>query len=189
MWPTTSSRNRRRQFEDSGRAPRSTRSRRMQGRRAADRDAVPRDARKVLGQRVHRGHGRRGRSGISVAQGLSGFAGEGKGEATGGASGPRPSQRRKKATKTSAGSSRPSARAATSRSGWCMIGAAGAAAGAEADGPARRRPVRDQRPERPVPPRDQPEQSGLSEAASSCSAPDDHRPQREADAAGGGGRV
>ncbi|GMA88018.1 hypothetical protein GCM10025868_32680 [Angustibacter aerolatus] len=48
---------------------------------------------------------------------------------------------------------------------------------------ARRRPVRDVRPERPVPPRHQPQQPPEAAARPRCAR--DHREQREADAAGG----
>ena len=60
---------------------------------------------------------------------------------------------------------------------------AGDPAGAAPDGPARRRPVRDVGPERPLPPRDQPEQP--AEAAARPRRARDHRQQREADAPGG----
>ena len=60
---------------------------------------------------------------------------------------------------------------------------AGDPAGPAPDGAARRRPVRDLGPERPVPPRDQPEQP--AEAAARPAGARDHRQQREADAAGG----
>ncbi len=63
------------------------------------------------------------------------------------------------------------------------VGAAGAAARAAPHGPARRRPLRDLRPQRPVPARHQPEQP--AEAAPGAGRPGDHHPQREADAAGG----
>ena len=56
-------------------------------------------------------------------------------------------------------------------------------AGAAPDGAARRRPLRDQRPERPLPPRDQPEQP--PQAAARPRRAGDHRQQREAHAAGG----
>ena len=56
-------------------------------------------------------------------------------------------------------------------------------AGPAPDGAARRRPVRDVGPERPVPPRDQPEQP--PEATARPAGARDHREQREADAAGG----
>ena len=62
--------------------------------------------------------------------------------------------------------------------------AAGAAAGAAAAGAARRRPVRDLGPERPLPARDQPQQP--PEAAARAEGAGDHRAQREAHAAGGG---
>ena len=62
-------------------------------------------------------------------------------------------------------------------------GRAGDPAGAAADGPARRRPVRDRGPERPLPPRDQPEQP--PEAAARPRRARDHRQQREAHAPGG----
>ena len=51
------------------------------------------------------------------------------------------------------------------------------------DGAARRRPLRDLRPERPVPPRHQPQQP--PHAAARPRGAGDHHPQREADAAGG----
>ena len=61
---------------------------------------------------------------------------------------------------------------------------AGDSAGPAADGPARRWPVRDVRPQRPVPPRHQPEQP--AEAAARPRRARDHRQQlAEADAAGG----
>ena len=60
---------------------------------------------------------------------------------------------------------------------------AGDPAGAAPDGPARRRPLRDQRPQRPLPPRDQPQQP--PQAAARPRRAGDHRQQREADAAGG----
>ena len=56
-------------------------------------------------------------------------------------------------------------------------------AGAAADGPARRWPLRDLRPERPLPARDQPQQP--AQAAARPRRARDHRQQREADAAGG----
>ncbi len=56
-------------------------------------------------------------------------------------------------------------------------------AGAAPDGAARRRPLRDQRPERPLPARDQPQQP--PQAAARSRRARDHRQQREADAAGG----
>ena len=62
-------------------------------------------------------------------------------------------------------------------------GRSGHSAGAAPDGPARRRPVRDERPERPLPARDQPEQPAEAPARPRCSR--DHREQREADAPGG----
>ena len=63
---------------------------------------------------------------------------------------------------------------------------AGHPAGAAPDGPARRRPVRDVRPERPLPARHQPQQP--PEAAARPRGARDHREQREADAPGGGRR-
>ena len=63
---------------------------------------------------------------------------------------------------------------------------AGAAAGTEAHGAAGRRPVRHQRPERPLPEGDQPEQP--PQAVDGPGSPGDHHPQREADAPGVGGR-
>ena len=51
------------------------------------------------------------------------------------------------------------------------------------DGPARRRPLRHLRPQRPLPARDQPEQP--PQAAARPGRARDHRQQREADAAGG----
>ena len=60
---------------------------------------------------------------------------------------------------------------------------AGDPAGAAPDGPARRRPLRDLGPQRPVPPRDQPQQP--PQAAARPRRAGDHRQQREADAAGG----
>ena len=65
--------------------------------------------------------------------------------------------------------------------------AAGHPAGPAPDGAARRRPLRDLRPERPLPPRHQPQQP--PEAAAGTPGAGDHRPQREADAPGGGGRA
>ena len=62
-------------------------------------------------------------------------------------------------------------------------GGAGDPAGAAPDGAARRWPLRDERPERPLPPRDQPEQP--PQAAARPRRAGDHRQQREADAAGG----
>ena len=56
-------------------------------------------------------------------------------------------------------------------------------AGAPPDGAARRRPLRDERPQRPLPARDQPEQP--PEAAARPRRARDHRQQREADAPGG----
>ena len=56
-------------------------------------------------------------------------------------------------------------------------------AGAAPDGPARRWPLRDLRPQRPVPSCDQPQQPSASSARPR--GPRDHRQQREADAAGG----
>ena len=67
---------------------------------------------------------------------------------------------------------------------WMILDAdAGDPAGAAPDGAARRRPVRDQRPERPLPARDQPQQP--PQAAARSRRARDHRQQREADAAGG----
>ena len=63
-------------------------------------------------------------------------------------------------------------------------GAAGAAAGPAPDGAARRRTLRDVRPQRPLPPRDQPQQPPQAAAQARCAR--DHHPQREADAAGVG---
>ena len=60
--------------------------------------------------------------------------------------------------------------------------AAGAAAGAASAGAARRRPLRDLGPERPVSPRDQPQQP--VEAPARAEGAGHHRAQREADAAG-----
>ena len=53
-------------------------------------------------------------------------------------------------------------------------------------GAARRRPLRHQRPQRPLPAGDQPQQP--AEEAARAARPRGHRPQREADAPGGGGR-
>ena len=64
---------------------------------------------------------------------------------------------------------------------------AGDPAGAAPDGPARRRPLRDLRPQRPLPAGDQPQQP--AEKAARPRRPRDHRQQREADAAGGGRRT
>ncbi len=63
--------------------------------------------------------------------------------------------------------------------------AAGAAARAAAPGAARRRALRHLGPERPLPPRHQPQQP--VEAAARAQGARDHRAQREAHAAGGGG--
>jgi hypothetical protein len=63
-------------------------------------------------------------------------------------------------------------------------GRAGDPAGASPDGAARRRPLRDERPQRSLPARDQPEQP--PEAAARPRSARDHRQQREADAPGGG---
>ena len=63
------------------------------------------------------------------------------------------------------------------------VGPAGHPAGPAADGPARRRPLRDLRPQRPVPPRHQPQQP--AQATARAGRPGDHHPQREADAPGG----
>ena len=57
-----------------------------------------------------------------------------------------------------------------------------AAAGPAPDGAARRRPLRHQRPQRPLPPRHQPQQP--PEAAARARRPGDHHPQREAHAPG-----
>ena len=62
-------------------------------------------------------------------------------------------------------------------------GGPGDPAGAAADGAARRRPVRHVGPERPLPPRDQPQQP--PQAAARPRRARDHRQQREADAPGG----
>ena len=62
-------------------------------------------------------------------------------------------------------------------------GRAGHPAGAAPDGPARRRPLRDLRPQRPLPPRHQPQQP--VEASARPRRAGDHRQQREAHAAGG----
>ena len=64
---------------------------------------------------------------------------------------------------------------------------AGDPAGAAPDGAARRRPLRDLGPQRPLPPRDQPQQP--AEKAARPRRARDHRQQREADAAGGGRRA
>ncbi len=56
-------------------------------------------------------------------------------------------------------------------------------AGPASDGAARRWPLRDLRPQRPVPPRDQPQQPPQAAARPRCAR--DHRQQREADAPGG----
>ncbi len=63
------------------------------------------------------------------------------------------------------------------------VRAAGHPAGPPADGPARRRPLRDLRPQRPLPPRHQPQQP--AQATARAGRPGDHHPQREADAPGG----
>ena len=62
-------------------------------------------------------------------------------------------------------------------------GRAGDPAGAAPDGPARRRPLRDVGPQRPLPPRHQPQQP--PQAAARPRRAGDHRQQREAHAAGG----
>ena len=62
-------------------------------------------------------------------------------------------------------------------------GRAGDPAGAAPDGPARRRPLRDVGPQRPLPPRHQPQQP--PQAAARPRRAGDHRQQREADAPGG----
>src|SRR5438067_8037857 len=62
-------------------------------------------------------------------------------------------------------------------------GGPGHPAGASPDGPARRRPLRDLRPERPLPARHQPQQP--PEEAARPRRARDHRQQREAHAAGG----
>ena len=62
-------------------------------------------------------------------------------------------------------------------------GRAGHPAGASPDGAARRWPVRHERPQRPLPARDQPEQP--AQAAARPRRARDHRQQREADAPGG----
>ena len=62
-------------------------------------------------------------------------------------------------------------------------GRPGHPAGAAPDGPARRRPVRHVGPQRPLPPRHQPQQP--PQAAARPRRAGDHRQQREADAAGG----
>ncbi len=64
---------------------------------------------------------------------------------------------------------------------------AGDPAGTAPDGSARRWPLRDLRPQRPVPPRDQPQQPPQEADRPRCAR--DHRQQREADAAGVGGRA
>ena len=64
---------------------------------------------------------------------------------------------------------------------------AGDPAGAAPDGPARRRPVRDLGPQRPLPAGDQPQQP--PQAAARPRRARDHRQQREADASGGGRRA
>ena len=63
------------------------------------------------------------------------------------------------------------------------LGPAGDPAGPAPDGPARRRPLRDVGPQRPVPARDQPQQP--PQAAPRARRARDHHPQREADAPGG----
>ena len=68
-----------------------------------------------------------------------------------------------------------------------LHGVAGHSAGTAPDGAARRRPFRDLRPERSLPPRDQPQQP--SQATARARRAGHHRPQREAHAAGGGRRV
>ena len=62
----------------------------------------------------------------------------------------------------------------------------GHSAGPAPAGAARRRPLRDLRPQRPLPPRHQPQQP--PEAADRAARARHHHPQREADAAGGGRR-
>ena len=64
---------------------------------------------------------------------------------------------------------------------------AGDPARAAPDGAARRWPLRHVRPQRPVPPRHQPQQPPEATARPRC--PRDHREQREADAPGGGRRA
>ena len=66
-------------------------------------------------------------------------------------------------------------------------GRPGDPAGAAPDGPARRRPVRHLGPQRPLPPRHQPQQP--PQAAARPRRAGDHRQQREADAAGVGRRA
>ena len=66
-------------------------------------------------------------------------------------------------------------------------GPAGHPAGAAAAGAARRGPVRDVGPQRPVPARDQPQQP--AQAADGAARARDHHPEREADAPGGGRRA
>ncbi len=67
---------------------------------------------------------------------------------------------------------------------WMMLEAIpGDPAGAAADGPARRWPVRHERPQRPLPAGDQPQQP--VEASARPGSARDHRQQREADAPGG----
>ena len=63
------------------------------------------------------------------------------------------------------------------------LGPAGHPAGPATDGPAGRRPLRDVGPQRPLPPRHQPQQP--AEAAPRAGCARDHHPQREADAPGG----
>ena len=72
----------------------------------------------------------------------------------------------------------------TNKPEWMVLDAdPGDPAGAAPDGAARRRPVRDQRPQRPLPARHQPQQP--PQAAARSRRARDHRQQREAHAAGG----
>ena len=76
----------------------------------------------------------------------------------------------------------------TNRPEWMILDCVpGDPAGAAPDGPARRRPVRDLRPQRPLPAGDQPQQP--PQAAARPRRARDHRQQREADASGGGRRA
>ena len=71
---------------------------------------------------------------------------------------------------------------------WMILrGRAGDSAGAAPAGAAGRRPLRHLRPQRPLPPGDQPQQP--PQAADRAARARHHRAQREAHAAGGGGRA
>ena len=80
-------------------------------------------------------------------------------------------------------SSTPSRRRRTSPSGMVLDADPGHPAGPAPDGAARRWPLRDLRPQRPLPSRHQPQQPPEAPARPRC--PRDHRQQREAHAPGG----